>query len=307
MRKLIPLLLALVLPFAGAAQQFSQFSYFTYNYLNYNPAVTGATPCMELKLGHRRQWVGVDGAPVTSFATVQGKFGKKKQNFHGIGGIVETDEAGPFSTTSLHVNYAYHMRVARKYMLSTGIGIGFLQYRMNFSTMRLQDQENDELLNRSVSEFNYPMVNFGLWLYNSDRFYGLSIRNIGRARIRTLGNSTLVRHLTLAYGRAIKMSDDLVFKPAALINYAPQGRLSLEGQALIAFKEKVTVGLGARSGNGISALLKLDVIKHVTIAYAFDLTMSKLRTNGATSHEITIGLRACAEKERYHVPCSAYD
>lgn len=307
MRKHRTLLLFLLLPFWGSAQQFSQFSYFTYNYLNYNPAVTGATPCMELKLGHRRQWVGVDGAPVTSFATVHGKFGKKKQNYHGIGGIVETDEAGPFSTTSLHVNYAYHMRVARKYMLSAGIGVGFLQYRMNYSLMRLRDQENDDLLNRSVSEFNYPMVNFGLWLYNSDRFYGLSIRNIGKARINALGNTPLVRHLTLAYGRAIKMSDDLMFKPAALLNYAPRSRVSLEGQALLAYKEKITVGLGARSGNGICTLLKLDVIKHVTIAYAFDLTMSKLRTDGAAAHEITLGLRACAEKERYHVPCAAYD
>lgn len=307
MRHFIHIALWFIMPVCAHAQQLTQYSYFTYNYMNYNPAVTGATPCMELKLGHRRQWMGLEGQPITSFAAVHGKFGQKKQNYHGIGGIVETDETGPFSFTSLHLNYAYHLRVARKYMLSSGIGIGFFQYRMNFSDMRLQQQDVDPVLNGSVSEFNYPTINLGFWLYNTDRYYGFSIRQVTQPSIDALEGIPIVRHFTLSHGRSIKMSDDLKFKPAALINYAPRSRLSIEAHAIVAYKEKVSVGIGGRSGNGLYALLKLDVVKYVTLAYAYDLTLNRLRNAGASTHEITLGLRACAEKERYHVPCAAYD
>lgn len=200
------------------AQQLPHYTYFTYNYLNYNPAVTGATPCMELKLGHRRQWMGIKGAPVTSFASVHGKFKQVKNNFHGLGALVETDEAGPFSFTSLHINYAYHMRVARKYMLSSGLGVGFTQYRVNFGNMTLENAE-DQAISNSVSAFIRPTFNLGFWLYNSDRFFGMSIRQLTAPKVKGLPETRLVRHFTFAAGRAIKISDDIYFKPAALLNY----------------------------------------------------------------------------------------
>lgn len=291
----------------ASAQQLAQFTYFTYNYLNYNPAVTGATPCMELKLGHRRQWMGLPGAPITSFVNVHGKFGQKKYNYHGIGGVVETDDAGPFSYTALHFNYAYHMRMARKFMFSSGIGLGFLQYRMNYGDITLQNQNNDPAVTSSVSEFLKPTVNIGFWLYNTSVFYGLSIRQVTTPKLKDLGQTKIVKHWTFSAGKAVKMSDDLTFKPAALINYAAKSKPSIEAQAVLAYKEKVSVGMAARSGNGLAFLLKLDVVKYVTFAYSYDLTMSKLRNPGASSHELTIGLRACAEKEKLHVPCAAYN
>jgi type IX secretion system PorP/SprF family membrane protein len=307
MRKLIVILLvALCAPSIGYAQQLPQYTYFTYNYLNYNPAVTGATQCMELKLGHRRQWMGIKGAPITSFASVHGRFKQVKNNFHGLGAVVETDEAGPFSFTSLHANYAYHMRIARKYTLSSGLAVGFTQYRLNFGNITLENSDDQALFN-SVSAFIRPTFNLGFWLYNSDRFFGFSIRQVTSPKVKGLPGTKLMRHYTFAVGRAIKVSDDILFKPAALLNYVGKSKPSVEAQALVAYKEKVTVGVAGRAGNGLSVLMKLDVIKHVTIAYAYDLTASRLRNQGASSHELTIGLRACAEKEKFHVPCAAYD
>ena len=284
------------------------YSYFTYNYLNYNPAVTGFTPCMELKFGYRRQWMGFQGAPNTGFANVHGKFGQKKYNYHGIGMLVENDNAGPFATTSINLNYAYHMRLARQYMLASGIGLGFSQYRLDYGKITLEDQSsNSDPLNASVSTFIFPVINLGFWLYNTSHYYGFSIRNLTSPKIKGLPGSKLVRHYTFAYGKSIKISDELAFKPAVLMNYASKSRVSLEAQAIVAYKNQVSLGVGARGGNGLTFLLKLDVVRYITFAYAYDLTMSKMRNPGASTHEITIGLRACAEKGKLHVPCAAYD
>jgi hypothetical protein len=65
--------------------------------------------------------------------------------------------------------------------------------------------------------------------------------------------------------------------------------------------------MGVRSGNGFSALLKLDMIRYVTVIYAYDLTLSRMRFGQSGSHEITLGFRACSDGERGHVPCAAYD
>jgi type IX secretion system PorP/SprF family membrane protein len=289
------------------AQQLPHYTYFTYNYLQYNPAVTGATPCLEMKLGYRQQWNGFPDAPKTAFANFHGKFGKTKFNFHGLGGIVESDDAGPLSYTSLHFSYAYHMRVARKYMLSTGLSAGFLQYRVDYGAILLDDYD-DPALNQSVADFVLPQINFGFWLYRGDRFYGLSFRHLNENKVDGLeGETKLNRHYTFSAGRSIRLKDELFFKPALLINYVSSSKMSLDVQALLEFREKFTIGLAARSGNGIGGIMKLALFKYVTLAYAYDMTLSKIRYSGLHTHEVILAIRACAGADKYHVPCAAYD
>jgi hypothetical protein len=126
-------------------------------------------------------------------------------------------------------------------------------------------------------------------------------------KIKGLGDSKLNAHWTFALGRAIKLNKELVFKPAFLFNYVPKSRISLDSQFLLEFKEKISLGLGGRNGHGVSAMVKIAALKYVTIAYAFDLTANKIRFDGPTSHEITLGFRACKEVGRYEVPCAAYE
>jgi hypothetical protein len=69
----------------------------------------------------------------------------------------------------------------------------------------------------------------------------------------------------------------------------------------------VDVGVGARSGHGFAVLIKLSAMRYVTIGYAYDVTMNKIRYTAGSTHEIVIGLRACKEGSKMYVPCAAYD
>jgi type IX secretion system PorP/SprF family membrane protein len=289
------------------AQQLPQFSYFTFNYINYNPAVTGFASCFEMRVGYREQWVGFEGAPKSAFALAHGKFGVKRNRFHGIGGYVENDSFGPFSYTGLQLNYAFHFRLAGVYTLATGLSVGFSQNRVDFGRMTLEDQINDPILTSSINEFVFPRINMGLWLYKSDRFYGFSMRQVVQNTIGDLEPQTLRTHLTLAHGRSVNMSKDLTFKPAVLLNYVGKSRASLEAQGVFEFKETVAAGLGMRSGNGVSGLVKLHLLRYLTLAYAYDLTLSKMRFDSNGTHEVMLGFRACSLKDDRHVPCAAYD
>lgn len=303
--------------FVGLAtgQQMSQYTHFIKNYISLNPAAVGSVKCIELNTGHRRQWMGVDGAPITSFANFQGKFGVKKFNFHGLGAVIETDDTGPMSYTQLSLAYAYHMRTSRKAMLSMGMSLGFTQYRVDFGEMKLEDF-NDPAITGSVSDIMAPQINVGLWYYRSDRFIGFSIRNTIKNEIEipfqeTVGDpdqSFLVSHFEVTGGKKVKLTDDFVFKPSFQVKYVRGSKLGIDANAMIHYMDKVGLGIGARSGNGLAALMEVDLFKYVSLAYAYDLTVSKIGIDGRHSHEVILGLRACAKGgSRFKVPCAAYD
>lgn len=296
------------------AQQMSQYTHFIKNYIHYNPAAVGSVKCIEMNLGHRRQWMGVNGAPITSFANFQGKFGVKKFNFHGLGAVIETDDTGPLSYTQLSLAYAYHMRTSRKAMISTGISVGFTQYRIDYGEMKLDDF-NDPAITGSVSDILAPQINIGVWYYRSDRFIGFSIRNAVRNEIEipfqeSSGDpdkSFLISHFEVTGGKRIRMADDFTFRPSAQIKYVRGSKLAIDANAMIDYKDKFAVGLGARSGNGLAGLIQMDLFRYVSLAYAYDLTLSKIRVDGINSHEVILGLRACAKgSSRFKIPCAAY-
>lgn len=292
----------------STAQQASHFSYFTYNYLQYNPAVAGTAPCLDLKFGLRRQWKGFEGSPTTAFANLHGKIGKEsKFRIHGVGATVENDDAGPFGYTTVNVCYAIHRRLSNKYFFAAGIGVGFTQYGIDYGEMTLEFQSIDPAISGAVNDFVIPVFNAGLWLYRPDRFYGLSVRYLNSPKIEGPSNTQLRRHYTLANGYAKRLTEELSFKPAFLLNYVGRSRSSLEAQLLLNYKDMVDVGIAARSGHGFSALLKLSVVKYVTVAYAYDITMNKIKYDGASTHEVIVGIRACKEGNPLHVPCAAYD
>jgi type IX secretion system PorP/SprF family membrane protein len=264
--------------------------------MNYNPAVVGTTKCLESRIGYRQQWLGFENAPSTGFVNMHGKFGKGKFNFHGIGIAAMNDQAGPFGMTEAQVMYSFHLRMAKKYYWSNGIGIGFNQYSVDYGVMSFEDQVNELSIDRPLNTFVFPIINYGSWLYRDDRFYGLSVRNLNAKKISGLGNSRLNAHWTIALGRAIKINKELIFKPALLFNYVGKSRISFDSQFLLEFKEKISLGLGARNGHGVSAMLKISA-----------LTANKIRYDGPTSHELTLGFRACKDKGKYEVPCAAYE
>ncbi len=308
MRKWIGIIVLLSFSNQFEGQQLTHYSFFTYNYMQYNPAVVGTAPCLDLKFGIRRQWQGFKGAPSTAFTNMHGKLVKEKKfKFTGIGATMETDKSGPFSYTSLNIAVSEHIKLASKYYLAAGLGIGFTQYSVQYGEMTFEYQDIETAITGGINAFIFPTINAGLWLYRSDKFYGLSVRNLNAPKVEGTVDTRLNRHWTFANGYAARVTEELSFKPAFLINYVGKSKPSLDAQFLLDYKEMISVGLAGRSGHGFSALLKLSVVKYVTVAYAYDVTMNKIKYAGANTHELIIGIRACTKLNPLHVPCAAYD
>jgi type IX secretion system PorP/SprF family membrane protein len=288
------------------AQQLPQYTHFVTNYFHYNPAMAGSAPCLDLKLGYRKQWGSFPGAPTTAFANAHGNFGGNGKNFHGVGGLVETDDTGILAFTSIYLAYAYHMKATRRSMISAGVAVGVHQYRIDYGRMELADFA-DPLAVPQGSNFLFPQVNAGLWWYREDRFIGFSIRNLVGKDIAQLDQGKLRPHYELMMGKNVELNDEFKFKPAAQLKYVAKSKVAIDVQGMMAYKDKIQLGLGFRSGNGLAGLIQVDMFKYLTLAYAYDLTLSKMRNGGTSSHELILGLQACPDGEQRGIPCAAYD
>src|SRR5882757_11446796 len=77
MRKTVTVLTMVLAYMQGAAQQQPHYTQYVLNQYILNPALTGIENYTDIKLSHRHQWVGLDGAPVTTYLTVHTPLGKK--------------------------------------------------------------------------------------------------------------------------------------------------------------------------------------------------------------------------------------
>lgn len=313
MKLLIRYITVLILTWAGTvgAQQLPQYTHYVLNYFQQNPAVAGTKSCLALNLGYREQWVGFEGAPKTAFVNLHGKFGESRFNFHGVGALVETDDTGPLSFTSVAFAYAYHGRVNRKAMLSFGASVGFMQYRVDLGAITLPQTGtlNDPALNQGRStEFVVPQIDFGMMYYKEDRFIGVTIRQLTRNTLGSVGiNSRIQNHFILAGGKVIKLDGSFTFKPSFNLRYTAQSKPALDITAMMDYSEKVALGIGLRNGNGVSGLFRVNLYRYIDVGYAYDFTVSKIRFDGRHTHELVLGIKACGGNEGQAIPCSAYD
>lgn len=283
------------------------YTNYNFNMFGINPAVAGSQSCVDLRVGHRKQWLGFDGEPTTNFIGAHGSFGKKRYNFHGAGVYLENDVAGPIERNSVTAAYAYHLKVNRKNMLSMGLSLGLTNFQFDQGNLNVADF-NDLLLRGAQAETILPLVGLGFWYQNKDRFIGLSIKNLNEGRLNEVGeDSRLRRHIFLTAGKSIAVDKKLFFKPSVNLRYVSGSPIAADVNLLFDFDDSFEFGASFRSGHGISGMVKVAFLRYLTLGYAYDLTLNKLRLGARNTHEIMLGIQACPRGEKKGIPCSAYD
>src|SRR5476649_2567477 len=84
------------------AQQKPQYTQYVFNNILLNPAVTGIENYTDVKAGYRSQWTGLQGAPITSYLTVDFPLGDKF--IQGDANGMPADDGDPASRSYLQ-NY----------------------------------------------------------------------------------------------------------------------------------------------------------------------------------------------------------
>lgn len=311
----IAMMLLLMASLTGGAQSRPQTTQYTLNYFLSNPAMAGLENYADIRLGHRRQWNGIEGAPTTTWITANLPLGYTAeqstplslpeeddreaffrllpvQRHHGIGLIAYQDKVGPYVSNSVSFSYAWHMPLTETMALSGGLSAGVQQLRYDASKNIYPDQALDPVLMNAYNSKISPDLNAGVMLYSSRFFMGASVQQIIPSKFIDAKNSlsTYKREYILSggYNLMLDEQEDIRLLVSALARTDLSNPASWNINAKCSFASTWWAGASWRYKDAVSGMLGLHVARNFNIAYAYDYVLSPLGkfTNG--SHELMI-------------------
>lgn len=323
-QRLIVLLMLFVVTNTFAQQRPYYTQYILNNYI-INPAVAGIENYTDIKVSHRAQWVGLQGAPVTTYLTIHAPLKKsayderenptsfhreggnprgqaywqsyqKPEPHHGVGFTVLNDKTGPLNRFAAYGSYAYHVGLSSNANLSFGISAGITQMSIDNSKVDFGNTTVDPAVNLSSSLNTIkPDISAGLWLYSKNYFAGISVQQIVPQNIVFSGtavqvdNARLIPHIFLQAGMRLYLSDDLTLLPSVMARYINPLPLGVDINAKLQYQDLIWVGGTYRYQDGFAGMLGVNLSNSINIGYSYDINTSNLRAVSNGSHEILVG------------------
>lgn len=307
---------------AGAwAQQRPHYTQYVLNNFIINPAVAGIEHYTDLKLSHRHQWVGIQDAPVTTYATIHGSIGKDDYRtnptsflpegenprgkaywedytapkpHHGWGVTIINDKTGPLSRFSAYGTYAYHLPLGVRTTLSGGISVGLTNNTLNTTKLLFDNPIDPAVAGSGTLNTMRPDMNAGLWLYSGNYFAGVSVLQIIDQGLE-FSNNTLTTsnkkypHFFGTFGYKFYAGVDFSIIPSVVVRYVDPLPVGVDISMKAQYRDRFWFGGAYRVNDGISAMVGVNVSNTFNLGYAYDYTTSPLQNFTKGTHEVVLG------------------
>jgi len=285
------------------AQQEQQYSQYLINPFTINPAVSSTEDYIDVQLGHRTQWAGLEGAPKSTYATAFHTIGKpfyhlhhrnENKNWHGIGVHVYDDQTGPIHRNALLLAYSYNMAISKRSRLSLGTFLGMKQLRVNSDYWENITDPTDELFSQNVSSGIKPELQLGGVLYSEKYFVTLAGHNLIPQQINFNEDgdgSNYQTHLYSSAGINLSASEKVKITPSFLIKYVNTAPVTLDLNLKISHNAMYWYGVSTRFAESVNIFAGVNLKSMFDITYAFEWSYSKVRVANSGTHEIILGLR----------------
>ena len=287
-----------------------------------NPALSGIESYTDIKLSHRHQWVGLDGAPITTYLTINAPIGKNDnrettstvpkvgenprgksywENYEaakphsGIGLTVIDDHTGPLNNFAAYVTYAYHIGISPKTNLAAGFGAGVTNLSLDRGKLFFETPVDPAVYNSGNINTIRPDFNAGIWLYSSDFYVGASAQQIIPQRVSFIDKEVvpyygrMVPHIFATAGYRFLLNDDVNVIPSVMMKYVSPLPLQFDFNVKLMYQDFLWVGASMRTYDGFAAMIGVNASSMINIGYSYDLTTSRLNTVSSGSHEIIVG------------------
>ncbi len=285
-------------------------SYYSNPYL-YNPA-EAATDYTYLFLNHRRQWGGIEGAPVLSTLTFNTRLNESQA---GIGAKVSSYKRGILTTTDFSLTYAYGIPMKRNNNLFLGFSGGAISNTV--------DTKNQDISDPALANYNniQAIGNFGmLYRASSGLNFGVTLPQLfapifnGASNFSSSKFSPLDNVIVSAYykrvvesqivdkkkkGQKKRVKTKEAFAPIeiyTMYKYSKGGNSQFE--ALAKFNLSANFWLGAiyRQPTNFAVITGISV-KRFMFNYSYEPGWQPEPGFSKGSHEVQLGLRLGNEKK----------
>ena len=271
-------------------QQLDISSLYNLNKYEINPAVAGSEEGMPTAFSFRKSWLGIEGAPTTQRLSTHIGMAESM----GVGLQVFNNVQGPLRRTGMEATYAYHiaLNTADSSFLSFGLS-GFLyQYYLNKQDLVVEDP-TDPVVQGSEKKV-VPDAAFGVYYHAKNYYVGLAVYQLFQGRVSLdasdIADNKRIRHYFMNMGYRFDLGKDFELEPSVLLKYLEGSVFQADFNVYATYMKMLSLGVSYRTSNAVVLQLGYQT-GALNIAYAYDITLSDIKTVSTGSHEIMLVYR----------------
>ena len=291
-----------------------QFTQFYANPTYLNPAFAGTARCPRICMNYRNQWPNLSGTYVTYAASYD-------QHIDAISGgiginVMQDDQArGTLKSTSANLIYSYLLPVNREFSLKLGLQAGFFQKALDKTKLNFGDMIDARRgfvwnTNENIPLANKQGLDFGAGIlgYSKKYYIGAAFHHITQPDEGLLGTSKLPMKITGHAGAVIPLEKGNESFISPNILFMQQQNFTQLNLGLYFVKGSFVGGVWYRNSDAFIVLLGVQT-DHMKIGYSYDVTVSRLSSNTAGSHEVSLQLQfECRPKRKKYrtISCPSF-
>ncbi len=275
-----------------SAQQLSFSSQYYTNQFVTNPAFTGNSENINAYLTHRSQWISVPGAPQTSYLTLDAPLDTKNI---GLGLNLYSYVTDILSRVGAFANYSYKIKINNDNNLSLGIAMGMLDNKIDFAKAYVHDID-DPLLFQQQQNKTIFSADFGAAFTMKKLEVGFCVPQILGNKIKygTLNGDDSYYNLSRHYQGSVKYLIDINKKkgitafPLVMFRAVSGAPFQYDINAVVDWKKSGWFGITYHSSYALAVSGGVRY-KNLSIGYAYDIGISKIKAYTGSSTEFLLG------------------
>ena len=279
------LIVGVLVSLSSFSQQDEQSSMYMFNPLQFNPAYAGSRGALNATAINRMQWVGVQGAPITQFLSMNLPFAR---NSMGTGFHISNDKIGSTGRLSAFGDLSYSLPLdsRRRHRLNFGVSGGIDVMNMTFQ--QLVGQDGDPF------KINYSQTNFnagaGLYYYSRNAYLGVSVPRLINTVWQVGTSASLVkRHVFIAAGWVKPLNSVTDLKLSTLIKLVQNAPITIDLNANVFFYKSFWIGGMYRYNESAGANIAYQFQEKWMFGYSYDFIYNGLRKTGqGGTHELML-------------------
>jgi len=279
------------------AQQISLDNQYVVNKYALSPAYAGYNQDLEVFATYRNDWVGFEDSPQKIMLNMNTMPYKNM----GIGVSINNERVTVFNNLSLHLSYAYQVKLANYHALNLGLSAGIFDSQINFSD-NLQDQVDPLVMETAVQRGMTYDLGIGAFYSYKDLKVGVYIPRLLESQIKNESDDedvlySLKRHYIAHASYSYVINSDFILEPDIVVYKSIYSPVFFNFSGKVIYQNLVWAGIIYRKISTVGINVGTHY-KQLIVNYSFELFGQEFLNGSSGSHEITIGYVLGRDKEK---------
>lgn len=283
------ILLVLLIPIIGKAQQDVSFAHYWAMEPSFNPASVGKEEKLNIAAGYALQLAGFENNPKTMYVAGDMPF-YALNSYHGVGLQLMNDDIGLFSHKRLGLQYALKKKLSGG-MLSVGVQATVLSEGFDGTKLDVIDQNDPALATTDITGTGFDL-GAGLYFKHKDWYAGVSALHLNSPKV-DLGETNEIDisstyYLTGGYNIRLKNPFLTIHTSALGRTDGVAWRADITGRLKYTHEKRVMyAGVSYSPATSVTVLIGGD-FHGIHIGYSYEIYTSAISI-GNGSHELFVG------------------